>query len=206
MKADGNCKQLLEDSLEEALAAKGFAKKIMRTRGSFSMSGGVLHKKIFGSSTETDDNVFVAGRVFQLTECSKTYQISCSCSARAAYRKKSRGRVMASARREVWWNGESEDLQRSFAGLIQVYLAKTATSFKFIALVAYPVYVIWLNCTERRRRYMITHGHTLLGFLPIGAVELRERDDDQDVDKGMPMHGFASSKVVPLEDPIAQTC
>lgn len=50
------------------------------------------------------------------------------------------------------------------------------------------------------------HGHTLLGVLPAGAAELRQKGGEQDVDKTMFKHRSAPSEVVPLEDALAQTC
>lgn len=66
--------------------------------------------------------------------------------------------------------------------------------------------MVWLSCAERRGRYISDHGHTLLGFLPVGAVELRERAGDRDVDDSMFMHGSASLGRRALEDTLAQEC
>lgn len=53
---------------------------------------------------------------------------------------------------------------------------------------------------------MTNHGHILLEFLQVGAAELTEGDEEQDVDESMVVHKFALSEVLPLEDAIAQTC
>lgn len=40
---------------------------------------------------KTDDDVLVAGSVFQFTGCSEARRVSRSCSARARFKKKSKG-------------------------------------------------------------------------------------------------------------------
>lgn len=58
------CNRLLEDSRAEALAAKGFAKKILRAGSAFSVSGAVMYKQnIIGGSIVTDDDGLVVKRV-----------------------------------------------------------------------------------------------------------------------------------------------
>lgn len=66
--------------------------------------------------------------------------------------------------------------------------------------------MVLLSFMKREKEYVSDHEHTLLWLLPAGAVELRERDVEQDLDEGMSMHGWASSEVVPLKGPKAQTC
>lgn len=39
---------------------------------------------------------------------------------------------------------------------------------------------------------MTAHEHTLLGFWRVGAAELTEKDEKQDVDESMSMQKFAS--------------
>lgn len=47
-------------------------------------------------------------------------------------------------------------------------------------------------------RYMICHGHFLLIFLPVGAAELEEGNEEKNLDESTLLHGSASSKAVPL--------
>lgn len=53
---------------------------------------------------------------------------------------------------------------------------------------------------------MTDHGCILVGLLPFGAFELRERNREQSVGSSMLMHGRASSEVVPVVESRAQTC
>lgn len=45
MEENDDCKRLLKESTDKALAAKGFEKKIVRFGSGFSMSGVALYKK-----------------------------------------------------------------------------------------------------------------------------------------------------------------
>lgn len=76
----------------------------------------------------------------------------------------------------MWWSSVRRDLPRSVAGLRHTYLDKTAKSLTFSALVAYPVHTMGLNLNEKRRRYVIDHGRSLLGILLDRAAELKKRD------------------------------
>lgn len=71
----------------------------------------------------------------------------------------------------------------SLAGLVQTYYNKTATSLEFNALAGYPAHMVLLSFTKREKRYLVDHGHTLLGLLPAEAAELSERDGKQVVDE-----------------------
>lgn len=97
-------------------------------------------------------------------------------------------------------------MPRSVNGLIETYPDNMATYSEFNTLVAHPAHVVWLDFTERKKGYMIDQRHSLLWFLLIGAAELREGNEKQNVDESMIKHGFASTEVMPLEDAKAQTC
>lgn len=66
--------------------------------------------------------------------------------------------------------------------------------------------MVWFTYTEKRKRYVNDNAHTLLGFVPAGATELREGGREQRVDESMSTLGFASSELVPLKHGIAQSC
>lgn len=91
---------------------------------------------------------------------------------------------MASRSSEVWWKSKTKHLPRSFAELIRIYSEKMATSLKSNAIVAYPVLVVRLDSTERRRRHLVDHRYTLLGSLP-GIAELRVEDGYFEVDESV---------------------
>lgn len=61
-------------------------------------------------------------------------------------------------------NANDNGLPRSFLRLIQNYMNKTTTSLNCRALVAYAVHILWLSFTAKKRRYLINHGNTLVGF------------------------------------------
>lgn len=87
---------------------------------------------------------------------------------------------MGSRKTDALWNVDDSGISKSILGLIQVYSDKTATSLKYRALVAYPIYVVWLNLNVKQRRCLADHGYTLLGFLSVGKgeMEIQERTLD----------------------------
>lgn len=82
---------------------------------------------------------------------------------------------------DVWGNNEPNQLTRSFPEVIQIYSHKTTTSLKLCVRFAYPSHVVWLNATERKRRYLFDREYTSLGFLPSGIAELGVYDGDLEV-------------------------
>lgn len=84
---------------------------------------------------------------------------------------------MGSATRDVWWTSESGDLPMSSAGLIQTHLNMTVAPLQCNALVAYPVYVLWLNFTQSEKKCMTDHRHVLVVFLLVEAVDLQDRTE-----------------------------
>lgn len=66
----------------------------------------------------------------------------------------------------------------------------------FNALVAHPAHVLWLNVTERRKRYLADYGCTLLGFLPAGIAGLEVEDGDLEVGEKSCLQGPTTSDVV----------
>lgn len=75
----------------------------------------------------------------------------------------------------------------------------TATSLKFTALVTYPAYVLCLNATKRKRRYLINHQYTLLGCLPAGIVKLKIENGNLELDEIVSVYGSTSSDLVSVE-------
>lgn len=66
---------------------------------------------------------------------------------------------------------ESEsDKKPRFAGMVQVYTDKTATTVKAFATVTYPVRVTLLNFTNELRRYLSDNGHTFAGLLLVSTA------------------------------------
>lgn len=183
MKRVGYCKRLLEDSRDITLAAKSFVERILRIKSGSSISGAVLYKKnvlevLRGSTTmDLSQDLFFSSRVVP-----RPVEHPVATLHRQDGQRRARKRLMMSAWRDMWTASEGGDLPRSFPGLAQIYLEMMATSSKFNAFAAYPARVVRLKFSEKRRRYSIAHGHTLLRFLPVGAAELGEGDKEQDVD------------------------
>lgn len=74
------------------------------------------------------------------------------------------------------------------------------TTQKITALLAYPVHVLLLHRSLRKRQRMIDRGHTMVWFLPIccsedGAEEKGSGDGDDIL-----VYGFTSSTIVPREE------
>lgn len=74
------------------------------------------------------------------------------------------GTVIGLKRSEFLLKARENGLPRSFLGLMQMYPYETATSLKCNALVAYPVHVMWLNFTAKRRGYSVDQGSPFLFF------------------------------------------
>lgn len=91
-------------------------------------------------------------------------------------------RLIASRSSEVWWNSESSQLPRSFAGLIRVYFSNAAKFLKFNADIGYPAHVMRLHFMERMIGYVPSQGYTVLGFLPVDTAERVVEDGDFEID------------------------
>lgn len=65
-----------------------------------------------------------------------------------------------------------------FVGVMQLCSDNTATPSKTDATVAYPVHIVLLNFTKEYRRFLIDHGHILVGLLPVFASECNKEEND----------------------------
>ena len=81
---------------------------------------------------------------------------------------KIKNQKMASSDDTVFWS-ENEN-NKSFPGFIQIFTDKTVTTLKPGGMVAHAVHVTFINFTKQFRRYLITHGHTIVGFLPTASI------------------------------------
>lgn len=79
-----------------------------------------------------------------------------------------RSHIMGSANSKIQWNQSRDSMPKSFIGMLQIYTDKTATTLKSQSLVGYPIHVTFLNVSVQLRRFLIDHGYTLVGFLPVG--------------------------------------
>lgn len=80
-----------------------------------------------------------------------------------------RERAGTSTKDEVLRKVDDDEVPKSFLGLRQIYSDMTAACFKYNVVLAYPVHLVWLSLNAKQKRYLSAHGHTLLGFLPIGS-------------------------------------
>lgn len=72
-------------------------------------------------------------------------------------------------------------------------------------LVAYPVYVIILNVSTRRRQCLINNGHPLVRFLLKCHTQEQLKEKEGVVDEEMSAYGFTSSTTVSLESGVQIT-
>lgn len=102
-------------------------------------------------------------------------------------------------------NCEATQLPRSFAELTRTYSETRTTWLKFNALVTYPVHVLWLNSTGRRKKYLLTHGHALLRFFSAETAEMGVDDEVLEVRESTSLYELNPLDVVFLLDLVMQT-
>ena len=88
-----------------------------------------------------------------------------------------RTEIMSSEEASIEWNQSRSTTPNSFIGMLQIYTDKTATTLKSQSLVGYPIHVTFLNVTIQFRRFLIDHGYTLVGFLPVGFQDAQSDSD-----------------------------
>ena len=84
---------------------------------------------------------------------------------------------MSSEEASIEWNQSRSTTPNSFIWMLQIYTDKTATTLKSQSLVGYPIHVTFLNVTIQFRRFLIDHGYTLVGFLPVGFQDAQSDSD-----------------------------
>lgn len=80
-----------------------------------------------------------------------------------------------------------------------------ATALESNALFANSAHLLSLIATERKKSYLIDHGCTLLGILPVAIAELGVDDGDLEVNENTSLYKLTSSDVVALKESLAQT-
>lgn len=127
----------------EHLLQHGPANRFVKIGSGSSVSGDILYKKGLLAVLRKQMTMGLAQDVFFSTQTA-TIQVGHPAAAPRWQdtMRRVQERVVGSARRELWWNTKSGDLPGSFAGWVRTYLDETATTLKFLALVAYPVHVV----------------------------------------------------------------
>lgn len=192
------CKRILDDIRDADQAEEGFPKKIVKVeRARHHLKRGCTERTLW-RFTETDADELVARRAFSAQDVSGKIGNPIATLHRQNTQTKVRESLMASRSSEVWCNSEPSQLLRSFTGLKQIYSGETPTLSTFNAFVHYPFLVVWLEFTERKRKYIIDHRCTFLMFLPVGITK-QEVEDELEVDESVSRYGLTSLDVVPLE-------
>lgn len=74
--------------------------------------------------------------------------------------------------------------------MIQIYSDMMATDLRSRSVVFFPVHVVRLSFTERRRKCVAGHGFTFFGTLPSETAELGVEDGDREVDAAVAFYGL----------------
>lgn len=112
--------------------------------------------------------------------------------------------VLASKSGDRWWNNETEQLPKMFGKLIQSFCGKTASLLKINALFLHLAPAVWLNLMERTRRYIVDHGYTLFGLLPVGVAVLEVQDGNLEVNESGLFYEPKLPDLVPLKNGVLQ--
>ena len=88
-----------------------------------------------------------------------------------------RDEIMRHPDSTVRWYTSERDCRSSTVGYVQLYSDKSVTSLRASGVQFYPLHCTLLNFSEEARRHMISHGLSILAYLPAG--QLHEEDDDQ---------------------------
>lgn len=206
VKGDDDCKLIHENSTDKGTAGGSFTKMNVESEQSSSVSRTALYKKVASAGLRREWAMGVSQDLYSsLQEApEETGHSSGTLHGHGAHIKV-RKRAMASKSSDVWCISETKQLPRSLAEFIQIHSDRTAMSLEFNALVAYSLYVVRLNSTERKRLYLFDHGYTFPGFLPAVVAELEVEDEYLEVDESNSFYGRTSSSLLPLENFTPQT-
>lgn len=78
------------------------------------------------------------------------------------------------------WSDSIDGSDLSSVGMVQVYTDRTVTALTSNAVVAYPVHVVLSNFTKTFLQFLVYHGYTFSGLLPVykrmlNKINKRER-------------------------------
>lgn len=73
---------------------------------------------------------------------------------------------MSSPERSVVWDEVDTDSPKSLVEFIQMFSDKTATTVMSPTLVAYPIHIVFTNCSYEYSQLIKKHGDTVIGLVP----------------------------------------
>lgn len=145
-----DCKRILDDSRDEALAEQSSTRKTVRSESGSSVSVPLLCRNDVLSVLRRQMAISSSQDLFSR---SPSVQKETRHSAHTLYGhstiRKMQKSMMESGSCDLWWNSETYQLPRSFPGTVQIYSDKTATLVIFNAYVAYLAETAWLTFTEK---------------------------------------------------------
>lgn len=114
--------------------------------------------------------------------------------------------VTYSANKNVTWNENSQNIEKSFVGFLHIFSDKTTTTLESSALVEYPLRAELLFFSNQFRRWLIQSGLTLIGFCPLcfSCSEIEEENGEHGSDE-LSVYEFSFSTLVPLSDSVRLT-
>lgn len=80
----------------------------------------------------------------------------------------------------IFWNEDSSEYLRSFAGFIQICSNNTLTSLQISALFAYPMHAVLLKFKTEHKTRLARTRQSLVAFLPVDT-EINEVMRDTDI-------------------------
>lgn len=98
------------------------------------------------------------------------------------------------------WTDKSNANANLLVTFIQVFSDITAITLSSTALVAYPVYTIFLSILARIKQWFTGDGDTLESFLPVCRTQEPLGKEKSGEDKDLSLYEFKSSMTVPLEN------
>lgn len=80
--------------------------------------------------------------------------------------------VRSSSQKDVFWREYYKDGEDSFVSFLQLYSDKTVTTTNACGITFYPFHMNMLNYCRSYKEYVISHGHTIVAFLPTTFLKL----------------------------------
>lgn len=82
-----------------------------------------------------------------------------------------RPEITGSIGSSIVWVEKVDETKKTFVGFTQIFSDETSTTINIIAFLAYPVRVMFLNISDRRRKLLEINANTLIGFISVCCSE-----------------------------------